>query len=161
MSLMAAVIDRFWSKVIKGPASDDCWIWVGAIADDGYGRFWIKEGDSQIVVRPHRYAYALACGIELDSSMVMMHVCDVPLCVHATLESGSHIVAGDQWANIADRQRKRRFGNSRSLRMAVSARQSFQQNSLALRDELLTHGWRDRIVRPLLAGYDPEAPTLF
>jgi hypothetical protein len=28
-------LDRFFRKVIKGPAPDDCWIWVGAIADDG------------------------------------------------------------------------------------------------------------------------------
>ncbi|WP_420367101.1 hypothetical protein [Curtobacterium sp. L1-20] len=31
--------ERFWSHVVKGPAPADCWIWTGAIGDDGYGRF--------------------------------------------------------------------------------------------------------------------------
>lgn len=26
---------RFWSKVIKGPRENDCWLWVRAVADDG------------------------------------------------------------------------------------------------------------------------------
>nr|AAS20142.1 hypothetical protein [Paenarthrobacter aurescens] len=33
---------RFWHKVIKGPRTNDCWLWTGAVGDDGYGRYWIK-----------------------------------------------------------------------------------------------------------------------
>ena len=33
---------RFWEKVIKGPGPSACWIWTGAIGDDGYGRFWTQ-----------------------------------------------------------------------------------------------------------------------
>ena len=29
----------FWSKVLKGPRPDDCWLWMGAVPGDGYGRF--------------------------------------------------------------------------------------------------------------------------
>ncbi len=36
-------LDRFYRKVVKGPRPDDCWIWTGAIADDGYGRFAIRR----------------------------------------------------------------------------------------------------------------------
>lgn len=39
----AAETRRFWSHVVRGPGEWDCWLWVGAIADDGYGRFWITR----------------------------------------------------------------------------------------------------------------------
>lgn len=55
--------ERFWEKVVKGPRSQDCWAWVGAIADDGYGRFWIpRDGGGQRAVRPQRYAYEQLTG---------------------------------------------------------------------------------------------------
>ncbi|QNE46137.1 hypothetical protein F1C58_03900 [Glaciihabitans sp. INWT7] len=75
--------ERFWAHVVKGPAQEDCWIWTGAIADDGYGRFWIKDGDGQKVVRPQRFAYQLATGLQLPEYVLLMHSCDVPICVHA------------------------------------------------------------------------------
>jgi hypothetical protein len=34
----ASEAERFWAKVVRGPGERDCWIWTGAIADDGYGR---------------------------------------------------------------------------------------------------------------------------
>lgn len=41
MHLTADEIDRFWSRVVKGPRETDCWLWArdgAAIGDDGYGR---------------------------------------------------------------------------------------------------------------------------
>lgn len=54
------VATRFWSHVVRGPKADDCWLWTGAIADDGYGRFWLTDDGRQRVVRPHRLALELA-----------------------------------------------------------------------------------------------------
>jgi len=59
MQLTADEIDRFWSRVVKGPRAADCWIWTGAIADDGYGRLWVQSRLHQVqprVLRPHRVA---------------------------------------------------------------------------------------------------------
>jgi hypothetical protein len=42
-----STVDRFWSYVVKGPSLDDCWIWTGAIAEDGYGRFWTHTDTGQ------------------------------------------------------------------------------------------------------------------
>lgn len=79
--------DRFWRYVVKGPAADDCWLWTGAVSDDGYGRFWIKQdGGRQRAVRPQRYAYEEATGVALPSSTLLLHGCDVPLCVHADVD---------------------------------------------------------------------------
>ena len=52
---------RFWEKVIKGPTENACWIWTGAIGDDGYGRFWTQTpGSGQRMLRAHRAARAAA-----------------------------------------------------------------------------------------------------
>ena len=34
-------IDRFWSKVDVG-APDECWLWRAYVAENGYGRFWLR-----------------------------------------------------------------------------------------------------------------------
>jgi len=33
-----AEVARFFSRVVAGPGRQDCWLWTGAIGDDGYGR---------------------------------------------------------------------------------------------------------------------------
>ena len=77
-------VARFGAKVVRGPGPADCWLWTGAIADDGYGRFWIRRNGVVRVVRPHRYALALALQVGLDDVEVAEHaVCDVPICVGA------------------------------------------------------------------------------
>lgn len=56
---------RFWSHVLRGPHAVSCWMWTGAIGDDGYGRFWIHDDTApkqQRAVRPHRWALAHALG---------------------------------------------------------------------------------------------------
>lgn len=82
---------RFAAKVLRGPGERDCWIWVGAIGDDGYGRFWTRREDgSQQVVRAHRFALAqLMDNPALLEDAEVCHACDNPLCVRAEAGSGS------------------------------------------------------------------------
>ncbi|NQD86857.1 hypothetical protein HP499_03405 [Paenarthrobacter sp. CM16] len=47
---------RFWAKVSKGPRENECWLWVRAVADDGYGRFTLNGDGRTQAVRPHRFA---------------------------------------------------------------------------------------------------------
>jgi hypothetical protein len=54
-------VARFWRHVVKGPGERDCWIWVGAIGDDGYGRFWTTRDGRARVLRPHRVAELVLC----------------------------------------------------------------------------------------------------
>lgn len=106
-------IERFWRFVVKGPLVSDCWIWVGAIADDGYGRFWVGRPDGPAVVRAHRYAYALAHGCIGDDEVGEHRVCDNPVCVKATTERDTHILAGGHAENMASMGRKGRGGGGR------------------------------------------------
>lgn len=132
-------VARFSRYVVAGPGLRDCALWTGAIADDGYARFWLS---GTRVVRAHRYALALALGGHLPAGTVAMHLCDNPICVRATGTedgealgrhgplAGPHVVAGTQRENLAMMAAKGRFGpaaltraqratRSRSLRAAV------------------------------------------
>jgi hypothetical protein len=101
----AAEVARFIRFVVRGPGPRDCWLWTGAITDDGYGRFWLNRNGDKPVVRPHRYALALARHVVLTEHDIAMHeVCDLPLCVRAETVGG-HLEIGTQAQNLAQRGR--------------------------------------------------------
>lgn len=156
------VEQRFWSKVVKDPSPVGCWYWIGAVADDGYGRYSLNANNRTVAVRPHRYAYALATGKNLRDIPTLMHVCDMPLCVRATIEADSHLVEGNTRLNMLDRQRKGRDRNGSGFTWRGLARAHFAAQSRALRDEIRDHGLaRQEILAALLAGQDPAHPKLF
>ena len=58
-------VERFWKYVVKGPDAGDCWLWSGAVGDDGYGRFWTKQdAGGQRTMRPQRFLYRELTGID-------------------------------------------------------------------------------------------------
>ena len=137
---------RFAAHIARGPGVCDCWIWTGAIADDGgYGRFWYSAHPPR-VVRAHRYALAQASGGQLPAGTVAMHLCDNPVCVRAHgvggqealgrfgALAGPHVVAGTQRDNLALMAMKGRAGTTAQTRAQRTAR------SRALRDAV-RHGW--------------------
>lgn len=69
--------ERFWRRVAK---SDGCWLWTGARAPNGYGRFQIG-GKGGPYLGAHRFSYELAHG-PIPKGMVVMHSCDTPSCVN-------------------------------------------------------------------------------
>jgi hypothetical protein len=133
--------ERFWAKVVKGPRPSDCWIWTGAIADDGYGRFWVRRDGRQRALRPQRFAWEQATGNQLQPGVVLLHACDVPICVHATADELSHLGAGTQSQNMIDRSRKGRHGSASSFGWRRTGRQQLVAQSLALRAAVISHGW--------------------
>jgi hypothetical protein len=76
--------ERFWPKVDKGgpvparrPDLGPCWIWKGALADNGYGRFNVTKK----LQRPaHAFSLELS-GVELSPGDVTDHLCLVKACV--------------------------------------------------------------------------------
>ena len=85
------IVDRYWSHVRRTAESDRCWLWTGAIAGKGHGRFQVGDTYIQIpgqprrrrtfVVIAHRFGFAVAYGLDtlLDTPLVS-HRCDNPLC---------------------------------------------------------------------------------
>ena len=96
---------RFWEKVIKGPNPGACWIWTGAIGDDGYGRFWTQTPDGgQRMLRAHRAAAEIIYGVEAITDQLGTHLCDNPLCVRAEPGTTGHLFIGTHAENMAERE---------------------------------------------------------
>lgn len=154
----AGASERFWSKVLKGPGRADHWLWLGAVADDGYGRYFLVSDGRHTSVRPHRYAHEQATGIVLDPGTVVRHVCNIPLCVRPEPE---HLIVGTQAQNMWDRAFDRRHANGATWRWRGIPRAEFARRSRALRDAAIEHGWNLDVLGPLMSDADPDAPTLF
>lgn len=100
LSLLESVsnTDAFWSRVGIG-AENECWNWLGAKGDKGYGLYSPLPG---ITLRAHRVAYALHnSGIE-DSKFVCHH-CDNPSCCNPL-----HLFLGTPKDNVDDMVQKGR-----------------------------------------------------
>jgi hypothetical protein len=68
--------DRFWTRVDR-KGDDDCWPWVGARNQKGYGVFEI-QGRRTVV---HRFSYELVNG-PIPSKLVIDHLCRNTSCVN-------------------------------------------------------------------------------
>ena len=94
--------ERFEAKVEPVPMSG-CWLWVGAIAWQGYGQFRYR-GVTQLA---HRASYRLYVG-EIPEEMFVCHHCDVPECVNP-----DHLFIGTRQDNMRDMVEKDRHSPQR------------------------------------------------
>lgn len=155
---------RFWSYVVKGPAPTDCWLWAGAVSDDGYGRFWTSiPGGGQRTMRPQRFAWRLLTGVDLPRSVMLLHRCDVPLCVHVDVEEAlSHLRPGTARDNQDDAVRRGRHANRFTVeRFATLPRAERARRSRTLRDAVRDHGWDPERIAHALSGAGEGAVPLF
>ncbi|MFW0120251.1 hypothetical protein ACN08Y_10095 [Rothia sp. P5764] len=150
---------RFNQHIIKSKDPAGCWVWVGAISNDGYGIFWRKNpqtGKDQ-AVRAHRYALALVHG-ELGQDLHALHRCDNTLCVKATADEASHLILGNRAENMADRSRRGRSN------FQIGATQSKEQRAEAarkLRLITLRKGYDQQAVNELMKGIPAGQLPLF
>ena len=154
----AAERDRFFSRVVCGPRPGDCHLWVGAIGSDGYGRFAIRRGAYPHVVRTSRYAAAVALqGRVLASDDLVLHLCDLPLCVRSVTAAdveagvGAHIVLGSQSENMRRMAFMARGGGRRAIVAHGAGLAARLERSRALRDAV-REGWDDDAVQAALLG---------
>ena len=88
----------FWAKVTGPPG--ECWPWIGAAHDKGYGEVGLDGG----VVRTHRLAYTLAVG-PIPKGMHVLHHCDNPACCNP---GPGHLFLGTNQDNMRDKVAKGR-----------------------------------------------------
>lgn len=160
----AAAVDRFYSHVVKGPSGSDCWIWTGAVGDDGYGRFWVPQpGGGQRAMRPQRWLYEHLTGTALHPSTLLLHACDVPLCVHVDVDQAvSHLATGTHRGNMLERVQCGRHRNgATAIRMAGLKRSERVALSRELRAAFRDHGWDAAAIRACRTGIASDTPTLW
>lgn len=157
-----AEVARFFSRVVAGPGRQDCWLWTGAIGDDGYGRFAIRRDGRLRMVRPPRYALAVAAGgAALDGYVRALHECDVPMCVRVItaveLRGGvrPHVVGGTQRENMERMARARRGGGSPAVIARQAGVKARREQALALRAAVRS-GWDGAAVEAALLGGQPR-----
>ncbi len=97
-------IREFLSRIEPGEREQDCWLWVGAMGSDGYGRL---RGEQGTVECAHRYAYEVFKG-PIPEKLCVLHTCDTPRCVNP-----AHLFLGTNRDNTADMIQKNRQGNPR------------------------------------------------
>jgi hypothetical protein len=93
--------DRFWRFVQKSTNPTLCWLWIGRLDRDGYGRIG-KGGKYGGMVRAPRAAWELTYG-PIPNALCVCHRCDHPACVNPT-----HLFLGSRRDNTQDMLAKRR-----------------------------------------------------
>lgn len=150
--------ERFFSHVVKGPAPESCWIWTGAISDDGYGIFWRKDPSNgkDSPIRAHRYALSL---IQDDlADLHALHRCDNTLCVKATAQADTHLTAGTRAENMIDRSRR---GRSNFQGRPTKSKSHRAESARILREVTLRDGYSQKAINELMKGIPAEQLTLF
>ncbi len=87
------VLERFWEKVVI-KSDDECWEWVGAKNQLGYGQFHYPYRGHQM--RAHRVSWIIAYHSDPGGLMVL-HKCDNRSCVNP-----KHLYLGTQSDNMRD-----------------------------------------------------------
>lgn len=108
------IAERFSRKFEPCPMSG-CWLWTGALDDDGYGRVLVDGRNS----KAHRVAYTLHKGA-IPEGLYVCHRCDTPACVNPV-----HLFVGTAADNAADmdaKGRRRAVAPRKPQRGSASAR---------------------------------------
>jgi hypothetical protein len=89
-------VSRFMAKVEK---TESCWLWIGHVDKDGYGRFKLTGQKQKLA---SRIAFELFVGA-IPEGMEVCHQCDVRNCVNP-----AHLFVETHQANMLDMKLKNR-----------------------------------------------------
>lgn len=90
-AITKTVQEKFKEWYIPEPNSN-CWIWIGTLNSDGYGRFYysVNKGKEVSYFSAHRISYELYKGW-IDEELELDHLCRIRSCVNPDhLEAVTH-----------------------------------------------------------------------
>lgn len=90
--------ERFWNRVDQ---TGECWLWLGSVDKDGYGKSFLLLDGRRKYVRAHVLAFYLTHGI--FPAPFCLHTCDNPPCCRP-----EHLFAGTNKDNVQDSKHKGR-----------------------------------------------------
>lgn len=125
-------IARFNSKVVR---SADCWGWLGAINDSGYGFMSLKD----YPIRAHRLSWLIHRG-EIPTGKWVLHTCDNPSCTNP-----QHLYIGTHSDNVRDMVERGRScsGDKNAMRRPdVAAQHRGDQHWMKQKPERIARGQR-------------------
>jgi len=123
-----AADDVFWKKVDRSGGPNSCWPWTAA-TNGRYGLIRINNKN----IRAHRKAFSLRVG-EIPFGYEVCHKCDNPVCCNP-----EHLFVGTHRDNMDDRNRKKRYGNSRGEKNGFA---KLSDNQVVALKILSLSGWR-------------------
>ena len=89
MATLPSALDKAFLKFTEGDP-DDCWLWEGSVAWDGYGQVTACDTGKTYTEKAHRLLYRYYVG-EIESGKVLHHTCHNKLCVNpAHLDQLTH-----------------------------------------------------------------------
>jgi len=101
-------LEDVWKKINK-KENDDCWEWVGALSNNGYGAFVLN----QKTYSSHRIVYELIYG-SISSGYCILHKCNNPSCCNPShLYLGTHADNSKQMVNEGRSCRGEKNGRSK------------------------------------------------
>jgi hypothetical protein len=146
-SVLALLLQRWWTKVVRDPRPGGCWYWTGAIADDGYGRFQAGVGVGSPTVAAHTWIWRVHHG-RVPAGKNLLHSCDERSCVHYL----EHLEPGSQAENLE--QMVRRGRSLRRQRSTLDTRgPAGRSRAIAA---ALRGGWDEGALASALAAGDPQ-----
>jgi HNH endonuclease len=137
-----------------------CWNFTGTLTSNGYGHMSF-HGESEYT---HRISAVIYLNFDLDSGLVVMHICDKSSCFNP-----DHLKIGTQLENMQDAVAKGRMSNTKKMTTAQVAEVKYlltkgdPYRQLALRFGVSTstigqiargETWRD--VAPREETHDPS-----
>ena len=102
----------FWSMVAMRESDEECWLWLGAIDKQGYGKVGNPDGKTQL--RAHRLAL-IHSGTEVPVDTFVLHSCDNKRCCNP-----AHLRVGSPIENIADRRSRQPGSWAKGERVGTS-----------------------------------------
>lgn len=115
----------FESRYVTVPEAG-CWLWIGSINAQGYGRFSLgSKGQSTMA---HRESYRRYIG-PIPDGLFVCHKCDTPACINP-----SHLFVGTQLDNQRDRASKGRSRGEWNGRSHLTEEQVLEIRSSDLPD---------------------------